>query len=140
MRDVHTETARPELDLSDEECDALHDLQLAIEHLYRAYGALLTCHHEVGHAMDEMDDAEAALREAGHDEWANELRDHLLPAGVVDDRWTYELVAAFRDGFLDDAALFERTVRDDLADGVDHVAERRQQVRWRERSRRDGDT
>ncbi len=124
-------------ELSETEQAALHDLQLGIEHVYRAYGSLLTFHHDLGHAMDLLADAEAELREAGHTTWADELRDDLLPAGAIDDRWTYELVDEFAAGFLDTVDSFEASVRDDLAGGISHVTERRQQRRIRDRSRRD---
>ena len=123
-----------ELDLRPAETDALHELQLGIEHVYRAYGALLECHHELGGAMDRMADAEELLREAGHEERASTLRDEFLPSGAVDDRWTYELVDEFAAEFLPDITEFEQAVRDELADGVPHVTEREQQRRWRERT------
>lgn len=123
-----------DLGLSDAETNALHDLQLGIEHVNRAYGSLLEFHHELGRAMDRMADAEGDLRNAGHESWANDLRDVYLPAGAVDDRWTYELVDEFAEGFLTDITAFESTVRDELADGVTHVTERKQQREWRERA------
>lgn len=123
-----------DLALTDAELDALHDLQLGIEHVHRAYGTLLEFHHSLGHAMDRMASAEDHLREAGHDEWANQLRDRHLPAGAISDRWTYELVEEFADEFRDPIAAFEDDVREELADGLDHVTERRQQRRLRERS------
>ncbi|RKD95826.1 hypothetical protein [Halopiger aswanensis] len=124
-----------ELDLTDAEEDALHDLQLGIEHVHRAYGTLLEFHHQLGHAMDRMSDAEDALREAGHEEWANRLRDDHLPAGAISDQWTFELVEEFSTEFLEDVDEFEATVRDELADGIDHVTERQQKRALRERAR-----
>ena len=114
------------LELSDGEADALHDLQLGMEYVHRAHGSLLRFHHELGHAMDRMADAETALREAGHEERANALRDEHLPAGAVSDQWTYELVEEFAETFLADLDGFESAVRGELADGLDHVTERRQ--------------
>ncbi|UIP00020.1 hypothetical protein Hbl1158_01210 [Halobaculum sp. CBA1158] len=133
MSSEDTATRAPDLD-SDERA-ALHSLQLGIEHVYRAYADLLACHHRTGHAMDRFADAERLLRSAGHEAYADDLRDRLLPAGAVDDRWTYELVTAFRTGLVDDLDAFESAVRADLADGVDHVSERAQQRAWRERAR-----
>lgn len=121
-------------DLSEEEREALHDIQLGTEHLYRAYGHFLSFHHAVGHAMNRLADAEAELADAGHEEHAAVLRNDLLPAGVVEDKWTYELVEEFQDGVLADATNFENVVRADLAGGERHVAERDQQARWRERA------
>ncbi|MFU8867479.1 hypothetical protein [Natronococcus sp.] len=125
------------LELSETEEAALHDLQLGIEYVHRAYGNLLQFHHELGHAMDRIGDAEDELREAGREEWADRLRDDHLPAGAISDRWTYELVEEFSDGFLEDVDAFEDEVREELADGIDHVTERRQQRRIRERARTD---
>ncbi|OIB58345.1 hypothetical protein [Natrialba sp. SSL1] len=122
------------LDLSDTELDALHDLQLGIEHVHRAYGTLLEFHHQLGHAMDRVSDAEYELREAGHEEWADTIRDEHLPAGAISDQWTYELVEEFSAEFVTEIDEFETAVRDDLADGVGHVRERRQQRRIRERA------
>jgi hypothetical protein len=122
---------------SDAELDALHECQLAIEYLYRAYGNLLAFHHGVGHAMDRFAVAERELRALGDDALADELRDEHLPAGAVDEVWTYELVEAFQSGMLAAATDFEREVRDELADGTPHLHERRQQARWRERAGRE---
>ncbi len=120
--------------LTADERQALHAIQLGIEHAHRAYADLLGCHHRTGHAMDRFAKAEDHLRAAGHDEYADEIRDRLLPAGVVEDRWTYELVTAYRRNLLDELDAFETAVRDDVADGVDHVAERAQQRAWRDRA------
>lgn len=121
-------------DLTADERAALHSIQLGIEHAHRAYADLLGCHHRTGHAMDRFAEAEEHLRAAGHDAYADEIRDRLLPAGVVEDRWTYELVTAYRRNLLNELDAFETAVREDVADGVDHVAERAQQRAWRERA------
>lgn len=135
--DTDTDTDPDALELSETEESALHELQLGIEYVHRAYGNLLEFHHELGHAMDRIGDAEDELREAGHGELADRLRDDHLPAGAISGRWTYELVEEFSDGFLEDVDAFEGEVREELADGVGHVTERRQQRRIRERARTD---
>jgi hypothetical protein len=124
-----------EPELTEAERAALHDLRLAVEHVHRAYGHLLAFHHEIGHAMDEFADAGDRLRESDHDAFADGIRDELLPAGVVGDRWSYELVESFESGLLADARAFERAVRESLADGADHITERAQQRRWRDEAR-----
>ncbi|QLK27549.1 hypothetical protein HYG81_08085 [Natrinema zhouii] len=123
-----------ELELSEAERAALHELQLSIEHVHRAYGTLLEFHHQLGHAMDRLGDTEDRLREAGHEQWANALRDDHRPAGAISDQWTFELVEEFSDEFLEDVDAFEREVREELADGIDHVTERRQKRELRERA------
>lgn len=120
-------------ELSPTEREALHELQLGIEHLHRSYGALLTWHHQIGHAMDHVEIARDLLADAGHDEHAAALRDDVLPAGAVGDDWSFEVVEAFREGFLTEANAIEGTIRADLADGVTHVTERQLKREWRGR-------
>lgn len=126
-----------DLDLTDEEREALRRLQHAVEHVDRAYGELVAFHHEIGSAFDQLEAARESLRAAGHDEFAATLRDEILPAGTVGDRWTYEVVEQVRDGVVRDVADVEAEVRGELADGVGHLDERELQSAWRERA--DGD-
>lgn len=127
-----------DLDLTESERKALHEFQVGIEYVYRGYGSLLDFHHDLGHAMDRLRDAEEELRAAGREELADELRDRHLPSGAFGDMWTYEIVGGFRDEFLADVVGFEAAVREELADGVDHVTEREQQAEWRDRAETDG--
>lgn len=120
-------------DLSAAEMEALHDIQHATEHIYQGFGNLIAFHHKVGRAMDKLAVAEALLREAGHDEYADELREKHLPSGAVDDMWTYEVVETVRHGFLADITDFDDRVRMELAGGNHHVTERDQQTEWRDR-------
>lgn len=128
---------RDDPELTEAEQEALHDCQIAIEYVYRAYGDLLDFHHNLGHAMDRFDEAEGRLREAGHEERADELLEEHLPAGAVGDLWSYEIVGDFRANLLADITAFETELRDELADGLDHVTERDQQSAWRERAGRE---
>jgi len=118
-------------DVTETEQAALHELQLAMEHVNRSFGHLIAFHHAVGRGMDRMAEAEDLLREAGHAEFADELRTEHLPRGIVGDRWTYEVVESFEGEFLAAVEDYERRVREDLADGVTHITERDQQRRWR---------
>ena len=114
-----------DIDLTEEERRALHELQLGVENLYRGYGSLLDFHHAIGRGMDHLHDAEEILREAGHEKRADMLRDEALPTGVLEDRWTYEIVESFEREFLTEVSGFEQDVREDLADGTEHITERR---------------
>ncbi len=120
-------------ELSAAEKHALHEIQLATEHIYRGFGNLLAFHHSIGRAMDKLADAETLLQEAGHEEYAAELRRKHLPAGAVDDMWTYEVVEIFRYGFLSEITDFDDRVRSEIADGSHHITESEQQSEWRER-------
>ncbi|PSP95050.1 hypothetical protein BRC91_03335 [Halobacteriales archaeon QS_4_62_28] len=120
-------------ELTDTEREALHRLQLGVEHIYRGYGSLLACHHSIGHGIDHFEAARELLREAGHEEYADALRDEIIPSGFVGEQWTYELVDDVRTGFVADVTDFERAIRADLADGTPHVSERALKRRWRDR-------
>ena len=121
--------------LSEAEREALHRAELGVEWLRRAHGSLVEVHHATGHAMDHLHEAEATLRECGHTDLADELRDDLLPSGAVEDRWTYDLLETFEAGLLADVTAYERRARESLADGRRHITERRQERAWKERSR-----
>jgi hypothetical protein len=123
-----------EFELTTTERQALHELQLGIENLYRGYGSLLEFHHLIGRGMDHIYVAEKRLREAGHEAQADSLRDEALPVGIFEDTWSYEVVESFKREFLADVSGFEREIRKDLADGKEHITERRQQREWHDRA------
>lgn len=130
-----TDAAGPP-DLSDDECAALHRVELAVEWLHRAHGNLVEFHHKVGHAMDHLAEAEAELRDCGQEELADAVRDEYLPRGVIDeDRWSYDVLESYQADFLRPMTDFERRARERIADGHRHVAERRQEQRWKRRAR-----
>jgi len=86
--------------------------------------------------MDHLAEAESMLREAGYEELANDLRDQYLPRGVIDDdRWSYDVLECFQEGFLEEIQSFESDVRNQVADGHRHVAERKQEREWKRRVR-----
>jgi hypothetical protein len=131
-------------DLTDREREALHEVELGVENLHRAHGHLVSFHHSTGRAMDHLAAAEELLREAGHDELADRLRDDHLPRGVVPPcdgegatagRWSYDILEKFQATFLEDVVAFGDRVHDEVADGRRHVAERRQEAAWKERAR-----
>lgn len=131
-----TDSADDHADLTDREVAALHQVELGVEWFHRAHGHLVQFHHAVGHAMDHLADAETELRASGYDGLADDLRDDLLPRGVVGDTWSYGVLEAYQDGPLADATDFESETRESVAGGRRHVAERRQEREWNERSRR----
>jgi hypothetical protein len=126
---------QPSTDLTEPEVDAIHHVELAVEWLRRAHGDLVAFHHEVGHAMDHLADAEAGLRDAGRTDLADTLRDEYLPRGVLDDgRWSYDVLESYEDAFLEPLSDFESETRDRLVDGRRHVAERAQEREWKRRA------
>jgi len=123
-------------DLGDAEREALHQVELGLEWLHRAHGHLVTFHHNTGHAMDHLAEAETLFRNSGHDDLADALRDEYLPRGVIDeDRWSYDVIECFQEGFLRDIEAFEAETRERVARGQRHVTERAQEQDWKERAR-----
>jgi hypothetical protein len=129
--------------VTETEREALHEVELGVEHLHRAHGHLVAFHHSTGRAMDHLAVAEERLRAAGHGRLADRLQDEYLPRGVVppcDDagptagRWSYDILEKFQETFLDDVVAFGEDVHDRLADGRRHVMERRQEVEWKGRA------
>lgn len=127
-------------DLSQETVDALHELQLARENIYRAYGTLLSFHHRIGRAMNRYNNAIEQLEEAGHADLAEQELMEPVSLGVIDDRWTWSLVEEFQDGFLDATLTAEARVRDELANGDRHIYEQHLEQAWRDRAARATDT
>jgi len=130
-------------ELTETECEALHEVELAVENLHRAHGHLVAFHHSTGRAMDHLATAEKRLRAAGHERAADRLRDRHLPRGVLpacDDeapagRWSYDVLETFQATFLEDVVAFGEDVHDRVADGRRHVAERQQERQWKARAR-----
>lgn len=122
-------------DLTHEEREAIHEVEVGVEWLLRAYGHLLAFHHAVGHGMDHLDEAQGKLWAAGHENLADRIRDDILPRGVTaDDRWTYSVVEEFQEAFLDPVTSFEDDARMAVTGGRRHVAERAQERAWRKRA------
>ena len=125
-------------DLTEDERAALHQVELGLEWLHRAHGHLVEFHHNTGHAMDHLAEAEPLLRECGYDELADAVRDRYLPHGVIDDdRWSYDVLESFQEGFLEEIEDFETEAREVVADGQRHAAERAQERTWKERAERE---
>jgi hypothetical protein len=123
-------------ELGERERAALHQVELGLEWLHRAHGHLVEFHHNTGHAMDHLADAEVTFRECGRTELADALRDEFLPRGVIDeDRWSYDVLECFQEGFLRDIEGFEELARERVAGGRRHVTERAQERAWKARAR-----
>lgn len=131
-------------DLTETELSALHEVELATEHLHRAHGHLVAFHHSVGRAMNHLAASEELLRAAGYDDYAAAVRDEYLPRGVIegrhaDDRgrWSYDVLETYEAVFLEDVVAFGEAVCDEIAGGLRHAHERRQEREWKDRARRE---
>ena len=142
-RIVSSDWSVPELErLTQAERDALHEVDLGIERLHRAHGHLVAFHHNTGRGMEHLSAAEVGFRRAGHLDLANSHRDEYLPRGVTrvsesDDPtegiWSYAILEGFQSSFLDDILAFGETVHSQVANGVRHLNERKQEQEWKGR-------
>lgn len=110
--------------MDDKTTEALGKLRKALETTERARGHLYSFHQLTGTADFELDDAIAALREAGHGEHANRVQRDLLGRNVLPGRWTFQIVEEYDDMYYDVFREVERAARDDLAGGQRHGLEK----------------
>jgi len=133
-----TDDKQPASDLDQKEIDAIHEVELGVEWLTRAHGALLEFHHGTGHAMEHLAAAESLFRERGHEALADDIKHRFLPRGVIDqDRWSYDVLETFEDGMLADVDAFEERARREVTGGRRHVAEQQQERDWKDRAKRE---
>lgn len=111
--------------VSDATVAALGKLSEALETADRARGHLYSFHQLTGSADIKLGDAVDALREAGHDGFADRLEHELVGRNVVAGRWTFQIVEDYDDGYWSLFRELELTARDELADGRRHLFEAR---------------
>jgi hypothetical protein len=97
----------------------------ALETLERARGHLYSFHQLVGEADLALDDALGGLRECGAADLADRIERDLVGCNVLPERWTFQIVEEFDDGYWSVFRDFERAVRDALTGGRRHLHEAR---------------
>lgn len=121
-RQPDAEHARPD-GVDDATVAAAGKIGEAYEWVVRARGALYTFHQQMGRADLILGEGIEMLREAGHDDLADELSRTWLGRNAIEDRWTFEIVEDFDRTYHDVATAGERRVRDHLLEGRHHVHE-----------------
>ncbi|GAA2903685.1 hypothetical protein GCM10010517_69680 [Streptosporangium fragile] len=109
--------------------EALGKLSEALETTERARGHLYSFHQLTGHADLQLDEAVEMLRAAGHPEMADIVTSELIGRNVLPDRWTYQVVEEYEDGYYGVFADVERRIRERLAGGRRHLHEARMKER-----------
>lgn len=112
--------------------DAMGKISEAFDILQRARGALYTFHQQIGWVDDTLDDGLEMLREAGHNDVADELARSWSGRNVIPGMWTFELVEAFERTYYEVAVASERHVREVVMDGRQHIQEAERKVRRRQ--------
>jgi hypothetical protein len=126
---VSSDRTRPDLD--DTTVEGLGKLSEALETVEQARGLLYAFHQLTGKADRLLQDSVTALREAGHSALAADLDRELVGRNVVADRWTFQIVEDFDDGYWSAFRGFDARARGELSGGDRHVLEARMKQRER---------
>jgi hypothetical protein len=102
---------------------AVGRLTEALETVERARGHLYSFHQLTGTADLRLGEACRELREAGHGDVAERLEEELVGRNVIADRWTFQIVEDYDDGYWSTFRQLEREVRERLTDGRRHLHE-----------------
>jgi triacylglycerol esterase/lipase EstA (alpha/beta hydrolase family) len=113
--------------------DAVGKLRKALETTERARGRLYDFHQMTGTADFELGDAVRALRAAGLDREAELVETELIGRNVIGDRWTFQIVEDYDDGYYASFHRIERQVRAEAGDVPRHGYE--QQLKDARRTR-----
>ncbi len=97
----------------------------ALETIERARGHLYSFHQLTGSADLALGEAVDALEKAGHAEWAQRISEELIGLNVVPDRWTFQLVEEYDDGYYKASRDLERSLLASLTGGRRHLHEQR---------------
>lgn len=108
---------------TDEAAEAAGKLGEALEYVERARGYLYNFHHHIGHADLMLDEVIEGLEKSGHSDLVEMIRTQVYGRDVLEDRWTYQVVDEFDDGYY--AAWREVTaaVREKVPGGGRHEHE-----------------
>lgn len=118
---------RPE-GVTDAEVDAAGKVSAALEVIENARGMLYAFHRMSGEADLALQDALAAVREAGHPDLADEVDEILVGRDVIPGRWTYQIVEGYDEHYWQVFRAAEAAVRERLCGGVRHVFEAEMRV------------
>jgi hypothetical protein len=115
--------------------DAVGKVTEAFETVERARGHLYAFHQMTGSADLMFEDAAKMLRDAGHADWADRIDEELIGLNVLPERWTFQVVEEYDDGYYRTTREFTREVREGLTGGRRHVQEQRMKDDRRTRGR-----
>jgi len=130
---VTDDRTRPDLD--DATVEGLGKLSEALETVEQARGQLYGFHQLTGKADRLLQDAVEMLRQAGHTALADDLDRDLVGRNVIADRWTFQIVEEFDDGYYAAFRALADAVRDQTMRGRRHVLEAEAKQRRRTQGR-----
>jgi hypothetical protein len=109
--------------VSDATLEALGALSEALETTERARGHLYSFHQLTGSADLRLGEAVDGLRAAGHGELAARIEADLVGRNVIADRWTFQIVEDYDDGYYATFRSLEEAARERLVKGRRHLYE-----------------
>ena len=109
--------------MDDATVEALGKLSEALEVVEQARGFLYGFHRLTGKADLTLGEATAMLRDAGHEQLAEQLDRELVGRNVIHGRWTFQVVEDYDDGYYSDFKTAETMIRNELASGKRHLFE-----------------
>ncbi|WP_038522974.1 hypothetical protein [Amycolatopsis japonica] len=115
--------------------DAVGKLTFALETVEQARGHLYAFHHLTGTADFALGEAVEALRKAGHAEWAERIQTELVGLNVLPERWTFQLIEEYDEGYYAAYRDMARDVTGALTGGRRHLHEERIKRRRRTEGR-----
>ncbi|MFF5247786.1 hypothetical protein ACFY3V_26165 [Streptosporangium sp. NPDC000095] len=118
-----------DIEVDDATAEALGKLSEALETTERARGHLYSFHQLTGHADLQLDEAVELLCAAGHPEMADMVTRELIGLDVIPNRWTFQIVEEYEDGYHAAFTGVERRIRERLAGGRRHLHEARMKKR-----------
>lgn len=118
------EVARPRPShATDADIDALGKLGAALEAVEQARGFLYNFHRLSGTADLELGEAVQALRDAGHDDVAQDIERTLIGRDIIEGYWSFQLVEEYDRGYYDVFRAAEQHARQRLGVELPHVYE-----------------
>jgi hypothetical protein len=115
--------------------EAVGKVTEALETIERARGHLYTFHQLTGSADLALGEAVAELEKAGHGDWARRIGEELIGRNVLPDRWTFQVVEEYDDGYYRACRGLERELLADLTGGRRHLHEERMKAERRTHGR-----
>jgi hypothetical protein len=109
--------------VSDATVEALGKVSEAWEFVERARGHLFSLHQLMGHADLLFGDAADLLRDAGHEDESDRVREEVVGRNILDGRWTFQVVDEFEDCYYQPVRSLVKDLERDLIDGRRHVYE-----------------
>lgn len=109
--------------VTDETVEALGKLSAALDHIEQARGYLYSFHRRMGSGERVLEEATRMIRDAGHDDIADQLDRDVLGGNPIPGMWTFQMVEAFDDGYYARLTDVHQRALDELVDGKRHIFE-----------------